>query len=302
MGDSKFSIVDVGKLSKPIAKLIESVSGAVGAVYEPTRIRRKAKAEADAMLIFADAEIEVAKRAARRLAVQEVRRQENIETIVDSAAKLLPETVSDEPVDPDWMSRFFADAADVSDEHLQKIWAKLLAQEVAAPSACSRRTLSILKEMSRKDAKRFEQLCGFVWYDGKHGFVPLGQNYGLSGVIEREGQPLGKYGISFDDLLDLDSLGLIHCQAELSQSLSTGSVIANGRSVYVLFGHPKTGYIDPLNAYPLTRSGYELSLVVAAEPNKQFHEDTLKLLVRHGAKIACPLLEGQSAETWLEGK
>ena len=300
MGESKIAVVDIGDLSKPLTKLIESVSGAVGAVYEPTRIRRKAKAEADAMLIFVDAEIEVAKRAARRLAVQEVRRQENIEAIVDSAAKLLPETVSEEPVDPDWMSRFFADAADVSDEHLQKIWAKLLAQEVAEPNACSRRTLSILKEMNREDVKRFEQLCSFVWHDEKHGFVPLDEDFGFADSIELRGQPLGKYGMPFDDLLDLDSLGLIHCQAELSQSLSTGSVIANGRSIYVLFGHPETGDIEPLNAYPLTQSGYELSLVVAAEPNKQFHEDTLKLLVRHGAKIACPLFEGQSADIALE--
>lgn len=302
MGDSKFAIVDVGDLSKPLTKLIESVSGAVGLIYEPARIRRKAKAEAEALLIFADAEIEVAQRAARRLAVQEVRRQENIETIVDSAAKLLPETVSEEPVDPDWMSRFFADAADVSDEHLQKIWAKLLAQEVAEPNACSRRTLSVLKEMSRKDAERFEQLCGFVWYDGKHGFVPLDENYGLSDSIELRGQPLGKYGIPFDDLLDLEALGLIHCQSELSQSLSTGTVLANVRFLYVLFGDPETGFIESLAAYPLTYSGYELSLVVAPELNKQFHEDTLKLLVRHGAKIASPLLKGQSAEAWLEGQ
>ena len=301
MGDSKFSIVDVGKLSKPLTKLIKSVSGAVGAVYEPTRIRRKAKAEADAMLIFADAEIEVAKRAARRLAVQEVRRQENIEMIVESAAKLLPETVSEEPVDPDWMSRFFADAADVSDEHLQKIWAKLLAQEVAEPNACSRRTLSILKEMNRDDAKRFERLCALVWYRENHGFVPLDQDLIFSDTIESQSEYLSRFDVFVDDLLDLDSLGLIHYQEDLTQSLSTGSVISNGQAFYVLYVHQKSGSILSLDAFPLTRSGYELSLIVGSEPNKQFHENTLKLLVRLGAKIACPLPDRQKVNAQADG-
>ncbi|MEE9129357.1 MAG: DUF2806 domain-containing protein [Phycisphaerales bacterium] len=301
MGDSKFAVVDVGKLSKPITKLIESVSGAVGAVYEPRRIRRKAKAEADAMIIFADAEIEVAKRAARRLGVQEVRRQQNIETIVDSAAKLLPETVSEEPVDPDWMSRFFADAADVSEEHLQKIWAKLLAQEVAEPGRCSRRMLSILKEMNWEDARRFERLCGLVWYRENHGFVPLDEELVPSGGWESQVEYLSRFDIVVDDLLELDSLGLIHYQEDLAQSLSTGSIISNGQSFYVLYVHQKSGANLSLEAFPLTRSGYELSLIVGSEPNKQFHENTLKLLVRLGAKIACPLPERQKGVAQADG-
>lgn len=301
MGESKIAVIDVGKLSKPLTKLIESVSGAVGAVYEPTRIRRKAKAEADAMLIFADTEIEVAKRAARRLAIQEVRRQENIETIVDSAAKLLPETVSEEPVDPDWMSRFFADAADVSDEHLQKIWAKLLAQEVAEPNACSRRTLSILKEMNREDAQRFERLCGLVWYRENHGFVPLDQDLIVTDAIEIEWEYLSSFDVFVDDLLELDALGLVHYQEDLTQLLSTGSVISNGQSFYVVYVHQKSGSSMSLDAFPLTRSGYELSLIVDSEPNKPFHENTLKLLVRLGAKIACPLPDPHEVDAQADG-
>ena len=77
-------------------------------------------------------------------------------------------------------------------------------------------------------------------------------------------------------------------------------MIAHGQSIYVLFGHPVSGRIEPFDAYPLTRSGLELFRIVEAEASQQFHEDTLKLLVRHGAKIACPLSEGQSADVALE--
>ena len=57
MTGTKFSLIDLGKLSKPISKLIEAVSQGIGTLYEPTKIRRKAKAQADAALIKAEADI-----------------------------------------------------------------------------------------------------------------------------------------------------------------------------------------------------------------------------------------------------
>jgi hypothetical protein len=54
MGD-KFSLIDLKALSEPACKLIETVGYAIGALYEPTRIVRKAKAEAKAMKVQAEA-------------------------------------------------------------------------------------------------------------------------------------------------------------------------------------------------------------------------------------------------------
>ncbi len=48
MSDINFSLIDLRALSKPATKLIEAVRSATGIIYEPTRIRRKAKADADA--------------------------------------------------------------------------------------------------------------------------------------------------------------------------------------------------------------------------------------------------------------
>lgn len=53
MGDA--SLINIGELSKPATVLIEKISGAVGILYEPTRIRREAKAKADAALTEAGA-------------------------------------------------------------------------------------------------------------------------------------------------------------------------------------------------------------------------------------------------------
>ncbi|MEO8422213.1 MAG: hypothetical protein ABI457_13565 [Hyphomicrobium sp.] len=79
-------------LSAPVVKLIESVGDAVGVIYEPTRIRRRAKAEADALITNARAEVEVAEiadRAMKRLAYQEVKRQINIENIIADSIPLI---------------------------------------------------------------------------------------------------------------------------------------------------------------------------------------------------------------------
>jgi hypothetical protein len=142
---------------------LRDVQAAIGVIYQPPRIRRLAKAEVQAMVIRAEAELEigelratvdhdlrdVAERALRRMGWQEGRRQGNIDAIVALAARTLPPSVSKKPVDPDWTNRFVESAQDVAEPELHELWAKTLAQEVAAPGTVSRRTLSVLRDLSR---------------------------------------------------------------------------------------------------------------------------------------------------------
>ena len=99
----------VGALSTPaVAKLVETVSTGLGKAVEPFHIRRKARAEAEALVIMAQANVEAREieiRAAQRLLSSEVRRQENIEAIVEVAGRALPAEVSATRVEPDWASR-----------------------------------------------------------------------------------------------------------------------------------------------------------------------------------------------------
>ena len=71
-------IKDLTGLSKPLEKLITSISSGIGVLYEPTRIKRRAKAEAYGQLIQANAELqknELIKRATRRISFKELRRK-----------------------------------------------------------------------------------------------------------------------------------------------------------------------------------------------------------------------------------
>ena len=75
------AVINLGDLAKPATVLIEKVSNAVGVLYEPRRIRKRAEAEADAEKIKALAGIELSEiqqRGIERLVQQEARKQENI--------------------------------------------------------------------------------------------------------------------------------------------------------------------------------------------------------------------------------
>lgn len=160
--DGRSSIVDLNEISKPVTKLVEVVSNAVGAIYLPTHTRRMARAEADASLIKIDAEIEVQQlreRAAKRLTQVETRRQSNIESITEKAFDALPKDADSISPDPDWVSEFFNLCQDISDEQLQIIWSRLLAREVSSPGQYSIRTLQLLKTLTNREAVLFGIYC-----------------------------------------------------------------------------------------------------------------------------------------------
>jgi uncharacterized repeat protein (TIGR03899 family) len=201
------SVIDLKALEKPAIKLIETIRDAVGIVFEPKRIVRRAKAEAEADIIRAEAKVlaeGVAARARRRIEWLENRRQENIEAVSELAMKFLPETVSTGPVDPDWTVRFFDYCQDVSNEQMQSLWAKLLSGEVEKPGSFSQRTLGIVRDMRPQDAMAFTKLATFFWTatdEGTHIFPMLR-------TLEPDSRR--RVGLGFVDLLQLNALNLIH--------------------------------------------------------------------------------------------
>ena len=160
-------IKDLVGLSKPAEKLIDVIAKGVGRICEPALIRRNAKAEADAAIIRAEADAKVsdiAYRAKVRLETKELRRQGTIEAIINQAGKLLPDQVSSDPVDEGWAINFFEACQDVSDEQMRGLWARILAGEVTQSNSFSRRTLRVLKDLSRTDADNFEGLLSYLWW------------------------------------------------------------------------------------------------------------------------------------------
>lgn len=189
-------------VSAPLTKLVETVSAGLGRMYEPTHIRRLARAEGEKLVILAKASTEVTEvqqRAAERWLAVEGRRQLNIEAIADKAAKELPDSVNERPVDGGWAAKFFDECKDVSDEDMQSLWARLLAGEVANPGSYSIRTMRVLAGLSPAEASKFSVLCSFV----VHGAT-------TSPFFMRERESFfSERGLHFATMQELEAAGLV---------------------------------------------------------------------------------------------
>lgn len=106
--------------------------------------------------------------------IQALRRTLNVRR-VGLRADLMSETielqsVSERPVDPDWLLRWQEAAARAVAEDFQSLWARVLVNEVRHPGSHSLRTLSFLSSLSRSDVESLMlvarlDLGGFICRD-----------------------------------------------------------------------------------------------------------------------------------------
>lgn len=200
--DKSISIVNIGKLSKPADTLIKKVSSAVGGIFEPWQIKRIAKADAEASLIKAKAEIEVTdlhRRAMHRFVEEEANRQENMETITEKAIPQLEDGSNPNKMEDDWVTNFFDKSRIVSDSDMQNLWASVLAGEANSPGTYSKRTVNFLGDLDKRDAELFSALCSFGWSVGT--FTPL--------IFDVMASIYNDKGLDFNNLTHLDNIGLI---------------------------------------------------------------------------------------------
>ena len=201
--DNSMSIVSLGKLSKPADTLIKKVSSAVGGIFEPWQIKRVAKAETEVSLLKAKTDIEITdlqRRAMHRFIEEEASRQENMEEITKKALSELENESDPSMMDDDWVTNFFDKSRIVSDTEMQGLWAKVLAGEANAPGTYSKRTVSLLCDLDKRDAELFLALCGFAWNIDRL-FIPL--------IFDTQAGIYNHKNINFETLTHLDSIGLL---------------------------------------------------------------------------------------------
>ena len=196
-------ILNLGDLTKPAVVLIEKVSDAVGCLYQPTKIKRIALAEAGAAMIKAESDIQITdleRRAAQRWLKEEAIHQRNMEDQTTKAIPLLNDDADPGVMEDDWIANFFAKSRIVSDSEMQELWARLLAGEANSPGTFSKRTVNLLSDLDKDDAELFARLCGFAWTIDTDVF-PL--------VFHEQAEIYNRHRINFSTLSHLDSIGLI---------------------------------------------------------------------------------------------
>jgi len=254
MTDIKFSLIEID--GKPAEKLIESVGSAIGVAYEPIRIKRKAKADAEALLIKKKTEIrakELEGRTRNRLNTKELRRQKNIEAIVKESVKQLPNSVNKRSVNEDWIYQFFNECQDVGNKEMQLIWSKVLANEVAEPDSFSYKTLNVVKLLSAEEAKLFSRICNYTW-----------EFNGVKKLVKPP-EPL-------TELYKLEVAGLINIKNDFSGFVLRGSM--NYKLTYfdktvLLSSTDDKDYLG-LGMICFTRAGKELLSIISTRKKKLF--------------------------------
>ena len=284
--NKKLEIKDLLGLSAPLEKLIDVISKGVGVLYAPVQNERMTEAKAkeiskisnaikeNAVLpieykdgkLFIDSSNtnDLADRAQLRLTSNEMRRQNNIDRIIQRSIEILQneDFVSAETVDEDWITRFFDIAQDINSENMQRIWSKILSNEIIRPGSFSLRTLEVVRNLSSYEANTFQKLLPFIL-----------NSDGTSFVINTD-DILNKF-IEYGDILTLDDCGIINSVGltnyEIQLKIKDDATWIHNKDTAIIFHNDKDDKnMIEFRTFPLTRAGEELYEILSAETNNDY--------------------------------
>lgn len=141
-------------------------------------------------------------RAAERTDHVELRRQMNVEAVLQRALRILPEGIEEGTPDPDWAAHFFTAAADTADAEFSRLWARLLAMEVRRPGAVPPNTLQRLPGLSKDGLRLFSRFAAFAI-----------NNF----VIRLNQEFFDRKDVTGDQILLLEEYGLVRTNRDLNR-------------------------------------------------------------------------------------
>ncbi|MBQ8417057.1 MAG: DUF2806 domain-containing protein [Phascolarctobacterium sp.] len=281
------TIEATAKATNTLGKIVEKIFGpswkkkqADAETYSAEVIMKMIRDNPDMDIIYNDSKlfikkrdaIALANRADERKALESVRQQYNLESVIGVAEASLDskEKVNDKEVDEDFITRLFNIAKDANKKEMQFIWGKILAQEVLEPRSFSLRTLETVRNLSYRDAKIYQKI------------VPVVFNGARKKFIVSDDAILTKYGIKYEDVLLLDDCGLINSAGmlALTYGIEPNSEIYLHNDEYVIF--VKNTSANKINlsigAYTLKGSGVELLKILYCDTNLNYIKDLVRYI------------------------
>lgn len=284
-------IKDLAGLSEPLKKLIEVVSQGIGILYEPVHIKKMAKAKALEIEMISSAvqkthlpiqykngEVSMnapaqnlVKRTETRLLFTEAKKQKNIEDIVSETYNYLEneQEVSSEPLQEEWISRFFNIAGEISSDDLKTIWSKILSEEIKNPGVCSIRTLETLKNISRSEAEIFKKISNYI------------VEYRGICYLPNEDVLLQEANINYGEILKLDEALLINssigvnAHLEFNENNNKNYLIYNNK---VIICEKKEKNNINLPIYTLTEVGKNIFEILSPMYDECFFEKYIGII------------------------
>ena len=300
-----------------LEKLVDYTASGIGAVagsiLATWRARQDAKAkligaqaDADSLRLIAEAQADARrslvpsgeaghgvlqigpKGVEQRIEFQEKKRQANIASVVrKAAAEIGDKEVPDGEPDPDWTARFFARVQDVSSENLQRMWARILAGEVETPGRTSLHTLSILENMSHRDAIEFSNESEYRISDF---------------IIKRYRDNVCTYSAD-SCFLRFQEIGLIYPIMSASKNLRLNNHgklwLEHNGVMLVVSGASNMNLSDlrfPIDTIILTKSGNEIANFCDCMPNFEYLSFFSEFLKERNCTLHCAPVIGRNPD------
>lgn len=156
-----------------------------------------------------ECEPELAKRVLKGYGIKLIEEQLNKDNVAQKTIEHLKtfkntENLTEKNIDYDWLTSFWNLVGTKSEDEIQEILSKILANEITQPGSISMHTLQTLSILDSKVGNIFAHFCNLSIDDGATAHVIHPNVFAFQNV-----GPLEEFGISLNDLFYLDGANLI---------------------------------------------------------------------------------------------
>jgi uncharacterized repeat protein (TIGR03899 family) len=230
----------------------------------------------DGGLVSSEKQMPLEDRTQKRARITALRKQQNLEAIIQKSLSYCSNTEITDKADPDWFSIFTQLAEDVSNKTMQNLWAKILAGEISQPGSFSTKTLKVFRTMSITDAKLLAKACSLSVSDKtKRSIRIISGAYQTPGLFNffsknrEQNIQLSQFSLSYADLLILADNHLIFIQETESSPMNKQEAFHfnfNGSSITL--AAKKNSCV--LKFYKFTPIGSELAQLISDNGDKDY--------------------------------
>jgi hypothetical protein len=234
--------------------------------------------------------------------------------IATRATKVLEDTasVAEEvlEISEDWLNSFESEAINMSSEHMQILFGKILAGEIKKPSSFSIRTLKLMGQLDTDTASLFQRLCSLTctsynfYINNIQSTLKIEDSRVIYVDTLTDEHGLSSFGISYTDLTELAEYGLIASDFN-SYMTYGGGIFHTGHFVSSPIDYVDKTYnivskeekpeftADVVRFYgvQLSKAGKELLKIVEKKENEKYTAALKMLLDKRGLAL-------QTVEEW----
>lgn len=241
----------------------------------------------EAALLPIEKQMPIEDRSTKRERLANLRKQKNIETIMEKTITFCASQSINKRTDLDWFNRYITLAENVSNKTMQDLWAKILAGELSRPGSYSLKALKVFRDMSIVDAKLLAKACSLAVKDqSKKNIRIISGTYqqpGLFNFFNKDRQQyinLSHFGLNYADILSLADNHLLYKQESESSMEAIGENInLNYNGLPIKLSSKKAN--TTLQFYKFTSIGAELAHLINDKPNDEFFTVLTQQLRHH---------------------